>query len=288
LQALWAQSLRAGIARDFADSSTLAAFDATNLSIAYYGDLSNHHRALRGATYDEALDSADLQNTLQALTSLKNAKKFRRASYERLPGRSSLKEFLADISAPVLSTLRLTDLALARHMPEVSAYWNDKEGFTQLARQRVSERLQEALARGDEVLLLAHCLGSVIAYDTLWELSHVQGRQDKLSTWITFGSPLGDEFVKRQLLGAQRTGTERYPTNILNWHNIAAEDDFTCHDETVANDFSHMQDKRMLSRIRDYRIYNLAVRYGKSNPHSFMGYLVHPRMTKLVADWLSA
>jgi hypothetical protein len=44
----------------------------------------------------------------------------------------------------------------------------------------------------------------------------------------------------------------------------------------------------MLSRIRDYRIYNLAVRYGKSNPHSFMGYLVHPRMTKLVADWLSA
>jgi hypothetical protein len=43
---------------------------------------------------------------------------------------------------------------------------------------------------------------------------------------------------------------------------------------------------RLVSSIRDYRIYNLAVRYGRSNPHSSMGYLVHPRVAKIVADWL--
>ena len=119
-------------------------------------------------------------------------------------------------------------------------------------------------------------------------LAHVEGLPEKVSTWITFGSPLADEFVKRHLLGGDRTGTQRYPTNIVTWHNIAAEDDFTCHDETVANDFAAMQDQRLISRIRDHRIYNLAVRYGKSNPHNAMGYLMHPRMTGLIGDWLSA
>ena len=288
LESLWAQSLRAGIERDFGNSAELDAYDAATLSLAYYGDLSNDRRSEQDPNYDEALDVADLQNTLQALKALETAKKFRRATYERLPGRSSAKEFLADIGAPILATLRLTEVALAKRMPELSAYWNDDAAFAQNARQRVRERLRDAFARGDEVLLLAHCLGSVVSYDALWELSHVEGLQAKLDGWITFGSPLGDEFVKRHLRGVDKTGAERFPTNIVNWHNIAAEDDFTCHDETIANDFAPMLDQRIISRIRDHRLYNVAVRYGKSNPHNFMGYLVHPRMTKLVADWLSA
>ena len=30
----------------------------------------------------------------------------------------------------------------------------------------------------------------------------------------------------------------------------------------------------------------LAVRYGKSNPHSSIGYFIHPRVSKLLVDWL--
>ena len=47
-----------------------------------------------------------------------------------------------------------------------------------------------------------------------------------------------------------------------------------------------MLKQRQLSFLRDYRIYNLAVRYGKSNPHSSLGYLVHPRTTKILVEWL--
>jgi hypothetical protein len=287
LQQLWAQSLRAGIERDYAKSGELALFDSTTTNLAYYGDLTNTRRESTIATYDEALDVADLHNTLGALSALGSAKKYRRASYEALPGRSSSREFLADIGAPILSTLRLTEVALAKRMPELAAYWNDDAAFAQNARQRVREPLRAAFARGDDILVIAHCLGSVITYDTLWELSHVEGLQEKLKGWITFGSPLADEFVKRRLHGSDRAGAERYPTNIVNWHNIAAEDDFTCHDETVANDFAPMQENRVISHIKDHSIYNLAVRYGKSNPHNFIGYLVHPRMTKLVAEWLA-
>ena len=30
----------------------------------------------------------------------------------------------------------------------------------------------------------------------------------------------------------------------------------------------------------------LAVRYGKSNPHSSVGYYVHPRLAKILSDWI--
>ena len=149
------------------------------------------------------------------------------------------------------------------------------------------ERLREAYGRGDDVLLICHCLGSVVSYDALWELSHMEALPNKVDTWVTLGSPLADEYVKRHLRGAEKSGAERFPTNLLNWHNVSAEDDFTCHDETVANDFAAMLEQRLISRIKDYRIYNLAVRYGNSNPHNFIGYLIHPRTARLVSDWLS-
>ena len=47
-----------------------------------------------------------------------------------------------------------------------------------------------------------------------------------------------------------------------------------------------MLKQRQVSAVHDYRIFNLAVRYGKSNPHSSIGYYIHPRLSKIMADWL--
>ena len=47
-----------------------------------------------------------------------------------------------------------------------------------------------------------------------------------------------------------------------------------------------MLTQRQISSIRDYHIYNMAIRYGRSNPHNVLGYLVHPRVAKIVSDWL--
>ena len=104
--------------------------------------------------------------------------------------------------------------------------------------------------------------------------------------WATALTPLGDETVKRRLNGAKSRDRGRFPTNVLSWHNVSAEDDWLCHDNTVGDDFRAMLKQRQVSCIRDYRVYNLAVRYGRSNPHSSVGYLVHPRVSKLTTDWL--
>ena len=147
------------------------------------------------------------------------------------------------------------------------------------------------MERGDDVLLISHCIGCVIAYDALWALSRGGYRDGgcangKVTTWLTIGAPLGDESVKRRLEGAGAEGSARYPNNILSWVNVAAEDDYVCHDDRLANDYAGMLEQRLISRIEDARIYNLAVRYGRSNPHNAFGYLTHPRVSRAIAKWL--
>jgi len=42
----------------------------------------------------------------------------------------------------------------------------------------------------------------------------------------------------------------------------------------------------LVKSIRDKRVYNLALRGGKSNPHNGVGYVIHPKLIDAVADWL--
>ena len=293
LEALWRRALAIGLDRDCEKAGGAALLAPVNIEFVYYGDLINGALEASGQSRDLALDLEDREHSLSRLASLKSAKKVRRASYEELPGKSSLKEFIADISAPVLAGLGLTGRSLRKRMPDVSAYLDHEQPFRTSLQQRILQRLAPALARGDDVMLLTHCLGSIAAYDVLWRLTHdaeaaAANGGHRVRTGITMGSPLADEFIKKAVEGARRKPEQRYPRTAINWYNVAAEDDFTCHDETMANDYGYMLKNRLISEIRDFRIYNLAVRYARSNPHSAIGYLVHPRVTRLVADWLGA
>lgn len=293
LESLWRRALLRGLERDFADAGGVGLADGVRMEFVYYGDLTNPVIANTREERDLALDLEDREHALARLMSLKSEKRFRRAAYEELPGKSSLKEFIADVSAPLLSGLGLTGRTLRKRMPEVVAYLDSAQPLRTALQQRLLDALAPALTRGDDVLLLTHCLGSVVAYDVLWRLTHdttlpAEARGHRVRTWITLGSPLADEFVKKSLAGAREPQERRYPRTTVNWYNVAAEDDFTCHDETMANDFGYMLDNRLISEIRDFRIYNLAVRYARSNPHSAIGYLVHPRVAQLVAGWLGA
>jgi hypothetical protein len=141
-------------------------------------------------------------------------------------------------------------------------------------------------------MLIAHGTGSVIAYDVLCELSHdpelkQQYGDKKIELWLTLGSPLGDRNVQKHLHGARKKVADRFPGNVISWHNLAAEDDYTCHDSTLADDYKTMMKQRLVSAVRDYRVFNLAVRYGRSNPHSSIGYYIHPRTSKIISDWLA-
>jgi hypothetical protein len=282
---LWLDAIRCGLQRDH--PAGLPAFDAATKILAYYGDATGVLRNAAGEVYDEPLDIADRRNALVALAAIER-RKFKRAQYERLPGKTPLKEFLADIGAPLLATMGLANWAVARTIPELAEYWRDGSDYRTTVDRCVVDSIVGAFDRGDRLLVIAHCIGSIAAFNALWMLSrggHGDGRYTnaKIDTFITLGSPLADESVKRKLLGIDAPKSQRYPANILNWYNFAAEDDFTCHDETMANDYKAMLEQRAISRIVDQRIYNLTVRYGRSNPHSAVGYLVHPRVATVIA-----
>ena len=276
LQSAWTQALSHGVQRDHGQS-----LERVNVEMVYYADLIDQDIP-NVQEYDEVLDLADREQALSTLSKLKSAKGFRRSKYEELPGQSALREFLADIGVPVFRILGLSEKRLKKYLPELIGYWADAKRAESL-RQRLLTPLNEALQRGDHVLVIAHCMGSVLCYDTFIEASQAAS-ENRVHTWITLGSPLADDDVKRRLLGQPG----QYPKMLLNWFNIAAEDDPYCHDETVVNDFRAMLSSRQISRIQDYHIYNLTERFGSSDPHSELGYLIHPRTSQLVVDWLNA
>jgi hypothetical protein len=282
-------AVSAGLERDCPEM--LMEFHSAGKRLAYYGDISNAWLRETGNHYDERLDIGDRRRALQELRLLQKRKHFGMSRYERLPGKTALREFVADVAGPVLGSLGLGGALIGRVAADINEYWDAATDFGARIRERVRMEIASALEQGHDVMLVSHGTGCIVAYDVLWQMSHhpdhaPRYQQMKIDRWLTLGAPLGDTTVRRRVFGAQSKGRGRYPTNVLTWHNVSAEDDYLCHDNTLADDYREMLNLRLVSSIRDYRIYNLAVRYGKSNPHSSVGYLIHPRVTKVVADWL--
>ena len=283
-------ALRAGLLRDYPDC--IPCFDKLQIDLAWYGDLSSEILLAKGKHYDEELDVGDRRNALRALSEITPRKKFGIRLYDQLPGKSALPEFLMDVSAPLLSAVGFRTPVLAWLAKDVAAYYDKDSDYADAVRTRLRDKLCECMDRGDEIMLMTHGTGSVIAYDVLWELSndtatYPEYGQCKVAHWLTLGSPLGDSVVQKRLLGAKERDKNKFPSNVISWHNLAAEDDYTSHDTTLADDFKKMMVQRRVSAVHDYRVFNLAVRYGKSNPHSSIGYYIHPRVAKIVATWLT-
>jgi len=291
LMDLSAAAIRAGVERDYPDH--VDAFDSVFKDMAYYGDLTNKLLEIRGKRYDQALDIGDRKNALNRLRAITARKRFGIRQYDCLPGKSALREFLADVAAPTLGAIGLAVPLISSVSRDCAEYLNGKTDYAAEVRQRVREKLCKMFDRGDRVLLITHGMGCMVSYDVLWELSHDSQHKErfehsKVDAWLTLGAPLGDNNIRKRLYGAKEKPPARFPTNVISWHNVAAEDDYMCHDNTLADDFKKMMDQRLVSAVHDYRVYNLAVRYGRSNPHSSVGYYIHPRVTKIVVDWIQS
>jgi len=282
-------ALREAVQRDYPDH--VESFGDVGIELAYYGDLGNAYLRSKGRHYDEQLDIGDRRNALESLRKIPQRKKFGLQFYDKLRGKSAIPEAIADVASPLFGVLGLTTMLVSLVAKDFALYLRGNTDFTEQVRGRVRDKLTELLRRGDKVLLMSHGTGCAVAYDVLWQLSHDERFRDefsetKIEVFMTLGSPISDNMVRRRLLGAGRRATERFPTNIITWENISAEDDYMCHDKTVADDLKAMMREHVISSINDYRVYNHTLRYGKSNPHCSLGYFIHPRVAKIVVDWI--
>ena len=277
LAELWRTALLSGLERD--NPNTAEHFGLVDTQLLHYAD---RVESFVQPEFDPVLDMENRRQCLKELTALKKSKDFRRRSYDALPGKTAVQEFVMDAGA----SLGLGRFLVKKRLPELHAYLSGDTWGAEV-RSDLKAQLRAYFAAGDDVMLIGHCLGSVIAYDALWSLTREEGVTSRVSSFVSLGSPLSDQGVRSRLLGASGKDVEMYPNNMMTWHNLSAEDDYVCHDKTVADDFKAMLKHRMVGDITDHTIYNLAVRYGRSNAHSSLGYLVHPRLTAILADWLA-
>lgn len=179
----------------------------------------------------------------------------------------------------------LADERMQVTLADVRRYVNDVAGIGRRIRRRVEMRLEAAWLADRPVLLIGHSLGSVIAWDALWELSRVDRRAGSVDLFLTLGSPLGQRFVQSRLKGYDAQGTERYPANIRRWVNIAAIGELTALDRSFRSDFREMIDAGLVEAIEDYEVLNFYRRDGELHVHSEYGYLVNRTTGGVIADW---
>ena len=170
---------------------------------------------------------------------------------------------------------------------ETRRYFRNEGGIALQIRELLKKELRPAFAAGDKVLLIGHSLGSVIAYDTLWELDHEERLAGKVDLFLTLGSPLGMHYVQRRLRGSDRSGRERYPGNIRRWVNISSVGDITALDRKFRDDFGTMLELGLIEDIEDHSeaIYNFFRSDEGLNVHRSYGYLVNPAVGNVIGDW---
>ncbi|MEV8634539.1 hypothetical protein AB0395_23060 [Streptosporangium sp. NPDC051023] len=101
--------------------------------------------------------------------------------------------------------------------PEVAAYMT-ADGET---RAKVRGAVAETIRHNQPKVVIAHSLGSVVTYETLWSNPDLE-----VDLLITLGSPLGmHNVIFERLLPAPTNGRGKKPPAVRRWVNIADRDD---------------------------------------------------------------
>ena len=138
-------------------------------------------------------------------------------------------------------------------------------------------------------MLVGHSLGSVVAYDTLWELSHSAPSPGRVDLFMTLGSPLASDFVWRKLHGVAEQGRRRYPTNVRRWLNFASLGDTTAFHRELEPYFRDMVALGLTEKIEDRTGFTNYFRGPQGlNPHDAYGYLAQAEVARAIGDWLLA
>jgi len=182
---------------------------------------------------------------------------------------------------------RLAAASTRRLMHEANRYLKNRDGLGAEVRAALRSTLETAWQGGERVLLIGHSLGSVIAYDTLWELTHVHRSSGEVSLLVTLGSPLATHFVQRSLQGARAVDAARYPHSIRRWVNLTARGDTTALQPRVKPLYHEMLDLGLIDAIEDFVAFDNYFRSDLGlNAHDAYGYLAQTLLAEIIGDWL--
>ncbi|MFD1160477.1 hypothetical protein [Roseovarius aestuarii] len=306
------QALLQGLERVNPAKAKKVADGAVEIDFVYYGDISNRILAVKSDTHAKRLTETDPHSDnapclpdvgfADAIDALGAIRRFDKRAYRKILKENDDLRFMDDAAravstiAAITTATFLNTVGIKLATADMGAYLMRRSVGSKV-RERLQTPLRRALKRGDDICLISHSMGCIVAYDVLWKFSRMSEYADvrengnRISQWLTLGCPLGEAGVKANLYdGHERAhddGTDKHPKNIVkHWHNTAAVDDFISHDTTMKDDYKAMTKFDYVDSITDKRIYNCYAMGGKANPHKFYGYLAHPIVANDVASWI--
>ena len=138
--------------------------------------------------------------------------------------------------------------------------------------------------RRKKILLIAHSMGSIIAYDVLTQFAPAV----PIDTFVTIGSPLGLPIIKRRLVAEKKEKSSKMrlktPENVMSkWYNLSDLSDKIAFDYGLSDDF---EENARHVRVIDKIVSNNYEYEGNRNPHKSYGYLRTPELAEIVARFL--
>ena len=139
-----------------------------------------------------------------------------------------------------------------------------------------------------EIMLVAHSMGSIIAYDALRDLGQ-ENPDAKVEHFVTIGTPLGLPYVKKQIIKERDYSPEvRTPSIVTqSWINYTDRRDPIALDAHLSDDYS---DNSRGIRVKDDLIlndYENPLKPGTFNYHKSYGYLRAPEFSNYVKEFLN-
>ena len=286
-----------GVARDalVRDAPHLVSrFDAVDKRVAFYGDVNRElrRRERNGQVEPERLSAAVIEREYRRRRrqlARRESDDFSKRHYTRLRDRLRTRLFakLIHTFTGMLGYTGGERYWIRSQGPEAAEYWDLRSEYRATVCDRLRVHLKPALHAREDVLLVSHSMGSLIAHDVLAEFTRDEIADAQLSLWLTLGSPIGSSIAQRYLEPWTQSPNRPTPKLVRTWANIAAYDDLVCIDSRIANDFRRLIHEGFVDSIVDMDpIWNIARAEREPNPHSMFGYLSHPATVRLLGEWL--
>ena len=250
-------------------AANLHCFDVVSWTYDFY-------RTYRDITLDAASIDALIAQDGATDADIAEASSWKRRLARRVFSLGDLMPFLI----PHIATERME-----LHLRDLRRYVRNNNGIAEHTRQMLKAPLRAAFEAQRPILLIAHSMGSVIAYDSLWQMAHSHHDHVRIDQLLTMGSPLGQNYIQRRLQGKGETGERRYPNNIRRWVNLTSVGDLTAINPNLAHDFGEMLESGLVDSIEDAELHNYFRLDGKLNVHAEYGYLANDVTAKVVTEW---
>ncbi len=246
----------------------------SRVEAVFYGDLlgANSSPWLKSETLamgaEEAIDDFD-DFAVEALEEMALIIGVSRAEIEVVAaettvpmGKGPHKKWLKAIARTVEKVSPLKGTIALRALGQAHAYIRNQH-----VHDLVNDEVRPIFDYDEPAIIVSHSLGTIVSYALLRDFAR-DGRPRKSPLWLTLGSPLGIDVVRKSF-----TKPRVRPADVARWVNAADPEDFVALRPALeASDFG--PDIENISDVEN----------GPENPHAIDGYLSDSRVAKAIIE----